>query len=305
MDRLHSYPKVWNLGHPAIADLFDGRVVIQEKVDGSQFTFGVIGGTLHVRSKGATLHPPVTDKLFAGACATAQRLADAGLLMDGWQYRGEAIMGARHNALTYGRAPRGNVILFDIDTGVENRVSDPGDLAEMADELGLEVVPTLHHGTVEGAAELMAFLDRESCLGVAKVEGVVIKNYGRWGKDGKMLMGKLVSEAFKEVHKKSWTETNPRRTDVLEALRATYRSERRWEKAIQHRAENGELQHDPKDIGPLLKEIEKDVLAECKEEIAATLFAAFWPDIRRGTTAGFPDWYKARLAERQFAGSES
>lgn len=29
-----SYPKVWNLGHKAIADLLRGEVVVQEKVDG-------------------------------------------------------------------------------------------------------------------------------------------------------------------------------------------------------------------------------------------------------------------------------
>ena len=32
---LPSYPKVWNLGHPHIENLFDGPVVVQEKVDGS------------------------------------------------------------------------------------------------------------------------------------------------------------------------------------------------------------------------------------------------------------------------------
>lgn len=301
-DRLHGYPKVWNMGHPAIADLFDGPVVVQEKVDGSQFTFGVIGGRLRLRSKGVEIHGvDGAGKLFEGAVLTATMLANAGKLTEGWQYRGEAMCAPRHNSLTYGRAPKGNVILFDVDVGPENRVAEPGMLAAVASELGLECVPTLYHGTVSSLDQLRGLLDHDSCLGAVKVEGVVVKNYARWGKDGKMLMGKLVSDAFREVHAGEWKKTNPDRTDILDRIREMYRSEQRWEKAIQHRRESGQLLDDPKDIGPLLKEIERDVREECEREIADALFAAFWGDIRRGLTFGFPEWYKRRLSEQQFA----
>lgn len=303
MKGLHSYPKVWNLGHPAIADLFSGSVVVQEKVDGSQFSFGIVNGALRCRSKGAELHVGGTDKLFAGAVATAVALADAGRLVEGWTYRGEALWRPKHNALSYARAPHKNVILFDVDTGTELRLS-PGLLDEVGEHLALEVVPTLYVGEIADAATLAAFLERESCLGGAKIEGIVIKNYARWGEDGKMLMGKLVSEAFKEVHRKEWPKANPGRADIIEQVKDRYRSERRWEKAIQHRAENGALENDPRDIGPLLKEIEADVREECKAEIASILFDAFWPEIKRGLTAGFPQWYKDRLAARQFASAE-
>jgi hypothetical protein len=300
IDRLHSYPKVWNLGHPAIANLFDGAVVVQEKVDGSQFTFGLVGGVLRLRSKGAEIHGVEgADKLFRGAAETAQRLADAGKLVDGWQYRGEAMHAPKHNSLTYGRAPLGNVILFDVDTGLENRVAEPGMLAAIAAELGMECVPTFHHGPVENLEELRAFLACESCLGGCKPEGVVIKNYARWGEDGKMLMGKLVSEDFRETHKREWVRSNPGREDILERLKDAYRTERRWEKAIERLRDAGTLENGPRDIGPLLKAIPEDVLEECRQEIADALFAAFWPDIKRGTTAGFPEWYKARLVAAQ------
>ena len=93
MSALRSYPKVWNLGHRAIKHLFDGPVVIQEKVDGSQFSFGAVDGVLECRSKGAQLHLPVKDKLFKGACETAQRLFDASSLVEGWVYRGEVLYG--------------------------------------------------------------------------------------------------------------------------------------------------------------------------------------------------------------------
>lgn len=41
----HSYPKSLNVGHKLAEKLFDGPVVIQEKVDGSQFSFGVFNET--------------------------------------------------------------------------------------------------------------------------------------------------------------------------------------------------------------------------------------------------------------------
>ena len=44
--RLLSYPKVYNLGHKAITDLLLDPIIVEEKVDGSQFSFGMIDGQL-------------------------------------------------------------------------------------------------------------------------------------------------------------------------------------------------------------------------------------------------------------------
>lgn len=42
MDSFHSYPAVFNLGHKAIESLLtSGPVIVEEKIDGSQFSFGV------------------------------------------------------------------------------------------------------------------------------------------------------------------------------------------------------------------------------------------------------------------------
>lgn len=40
-DSWHSYPSTFALGHRAIADLLLDPVLVEEKVDGSQFSFGV------------------------------------------------------------------------------------------------------------------------------------------------------------------------------------------------------------------------------------------------------------------------
>ena len=37
---LSSYPKVYAIGHRAIGDIFKDTVLVEEKIDGSQFSFG-------------------------------------------------------------------------------------------------------------------------------------------------------------------------------------------------------------------------------------------------------------------------
>ena len=43
---IHSYSKVYQIGHKVIRDIFNDEVLIEEKIDGSQFSFGVIDGVL-------------------------------------------------------------------------------------------------------------------------------------------------------------------------------------------------------------------------------------------------------------------
>lgn len=299
MKALHSYPKVWNMGGSMIRDLFNGPVVVQEKIDGSQFSFGVVNGALHFRSKGAEVFPETAGKLFAQAVATATALHEAGKLPEGWTFRGESMCGPKHNALTYERQPKGGFILFDVDTAQENRIESPAELAAIAESLDLELVPVFYEGEISAPGQLREYLDRPSCLG-GKMEGVVVKNYARWGTDGKMLMGKVVADGFKELNAGNWKKENPNRQDIIASLIGIHRTEARWAKAVQHLRERGELTESPQDIGKLIKEVGLDIHGECAADIKEALFNAFWKDIQRGVTAGLPEWYKAVLAESQF-----
>jgi len=301
--KLHGYPKILALGHRYLDDLFKDPVLVEEKVDGSQFSFGKDDqGNLFFRSKGAELFPPITDKLFKAAVEYIESVKDK--VRPGYVYRGEVLRTEKHNALAYGRVPKHNVIIFDIDIGIEKYIeySQKKDLAE---ELDLEVVPALAtYQTVTNVEDLKQLLNTESCLSSElvrpKIEGIVIKNYNKFGKDGKALMGKWVREEFKEMASKNWKNTNPGKQDMIETLIDVYRTETRWNKSIQHLREEGKLQNDPKDIGILLAEIQKDVHTECSEEIKEKIFKWAWKKISRGITRGFPEHYKKRLAEAMF-----
>lgn len=294
----HSYGSIYNLGHRATAELFDGPVLVEEKVDGSQFSFGIFGGELKCRSKGQQLVVDAPEKMFAAAVASVQGRAH--FLRDGWTYRAEYLQSKKHNTLCYERHPTGHLIIFDIATGEECYLDHYEKWAE-AERIGLECVPVMHYGKVASADEVRVFLDRESILGGCKVEGVVIKNYAKFSPDKKTLMGKYVSEAFKEAHGTEWKKSNPRSGDIVQDLTVMFRTDARWQKAIQHLREDGRLEGSPRDIGNLIKEVQSDVQKECAEEIASRLVAFAMPQIMRGVTTGLPEWYKQQLLESAFA----
>jgi hypothetical protein len=114
------------------------------------------------------------------------------------------------------------------------------------------------------------------------------------------LIGKYVSEDFKEIHQASWKENNPTRKDFMAMMIGKYKTVARWEKAVFRLRDSGNLENDPRDIGRLIKEVWPDVVAECKEEIMDDMWKFFAKDLQRGVTGGLPEWYKTRLLHQQF-----
>ena len=302
MAHIPSYPSIYNLGHKALESLFSNALVIEEKVDGSQFSFGIVDGELSARSKGMDLVLEAPEKMFAKGIETVLSLKD--VLTPGWIYRGEYLQKPKHNTLPYERVPLGNIILFDVMTGPESYLG-PDEKAAEGKRIGLEVVPSFpapENMSLEVLKELCA---RESVLGGVHMEGVVMKNYYQFGPDKKVLMAKYVRDEFKEAHKTAWKASNPSRGDVVEQLIVMYKVEARWKKAVQHLRESGELTESPKDIGPLMKEISKDVLKEHADEIKQELFDLAWPKISRGILNGFPQWWKDQIAIKMFDTEET
>ena len=76
---IHSYPSIYAVGHKYLAELFNGPVVIEEKIDGSQFSFGVYDGVLKIRSKGQEIFPDAPEKMFSTVLARKDLLAPAGI----------------------------------------------------------------------------------------------------------------------------------------------------------------------------------------------------------------------------------
>lgn len=289
---LHSYSEIYNFGHKCLDGIFDGNVLIEEKVDGSQISFGRRNGKLFLRSKGKD-QTDATDKLFELAKANIEKLT----LTEGWTYRGEYLSKPKHNTLCYERVPKHNVIVYDIDMGDQHYL-DAFEKAVHCEQIGLEVVPFLYQGKITSMDSIKELLTSKSILG-GNIEGVVIKAYDKYAPDKKVLMAKMVREEFKESHNKEWKKSNPSGLDKICEIAVEFCSPARWEKAIQHLRDNGTLVGDVADIGNLIKEIQADIKKECQDEIKEKLWQWAFPHIVRTSTRGFPEWYKAKLIDQQ------
>ena len=64
MNHIPSYPSIYALGHRAIAEILSSPVVIEEKIDGSQFSMCRTDGVLSCRSKGKDMILDAPEKMF-------------------------------------------------------------------------------------------------------------------------------------------------------------------------------------------------------------------------------------------------
>lgn len=296
---ISAFPKIFAIGTDYIKDIFSEDVEITEKIDGSKFAFGVINKQLYMRSKGAMLYSGAPEKMFARAMGYVEFIAHK--LPENVVFYAEYLNTPKHNTLKYDRIPLNYLVLFAaMEFPSQRFLHNVSELAEIA---GIECVPVIYQGRVGNASELLEMLQNDSVLGGAKIEGVVVKNYHRQfllgGQPMPLMAGKFVSEQFKEVHRERWGKEE-KSVSRLDTFLESFRTHARWEKAVQHLMEKGELENEPRDIGKLIKEIQQDIEEEEKEAVKEFLWKEFKGQLMRKSVAGMPEWYKERLLSRSF-----
>ena len=301
------YTKVITLGSSMSENALIGNVLLQEKVDGSQFRFGKNEeGKLVMGSKSCRLEPHFDEhgqmqniqKLFVPAVQTVLRISKTKfweLVRPDTYYFAETLCKPKHNVLKYKNVPRNNIVLFD--AMIKGRWISRKELEAIAKTFEIDVIPELYRGfaNVEKIKELLA---TPSYLGGEIVEGVVIKNYSQLiTLRGHIfpLFTKYVREAFKERHTADWKIKRPK--DCVQSYIQGFKSEARWDKALIHLKEKGLLETHPKDIGKLIKEVHADIKEEEAENIKTFLYKKFIGEIIRVSTKGLPEWYKNKLLE--------
>jgi len=290
---IHDYGKVYTHGSKYVYEVFNGPVVVQEKVDGSQFSFAIVNDELVFRSRKRQMDCNDYEQMFEKGIKALEEIKDQ--LMRGVIYRGEYLQSPRHNALKYDRVPIRNVILFDIeDLSIGDNYYPPEFVQKEAERLGLECVPTYFEGKCDSQF-LLQYLEKKPILGGEQIEGVVVKNYAMPDASGKFLKAKMVRSDYKEIQTTEWKKAHASGKDVSWQIVLALRTEARWNKAVQHLKEEGKLLDAPQDIGNLIKAVNLDVLEEEADEIKEILFKHYWKDISRGITRGLPEWYKRKL----------
>lgn len=289
---ISSYPKVLTVGHRYVEGVITPPNIIEEKVDGSQISFGKdLEEHLCIRSRGAVIHPEAPDSMFREGVDYIKSIEK--WLEPGITYRGEYLKKPKHNVKTYDRIPKNHIVIFDVEF-YGNPVMTHWEKVNYANAIGLECVPCLAKD-VNTIGELEKLLNTESFLGGGKIEGIVIKNYYRITPDGKFMVAKIVNEDFKESHRKTWGEIKQAGKSVIERIVLDLNTEARMNKAVQHLRELGELTCSNADIGKLLQQMHKDIDEEESEHIKEVLYKNYIKDIKRGVCKGLPQWYKDKL----------
>ena len=299
MGHLMQYPKVLTLGSYMTDRALVGKVVVQEKVDGSQFRFGVVldedgNKKLVMGSHHCEWGDGETAGMFKAGVDYLRSIEP--LLLSraaGTFFFAEYMAKPKHNCIKYDIVPKNNLMLFDV---YSSGWWAPDEVAMQAKQLGLDFARTMAWGEHD-VAFLRDFMTWESFLGGDKIEGVVIKNYNEnILENGRLrpLFTKYVRPEFKEKMQKSAVANK----QSLDEFVASFKSEARWLKAYHSFRDEGTLTTSPKDIGPLIVQIKKDILEEEKENIEHWLYRHFINEILGRAVGGFPDWYKEFLVNQ-------
>jgi len=295
-----SYNKILTLGARGAENVLRGSVVVQEKVDGSQFRFGVNeDGELVFASHHKDIYAPDVGVFTAGV----DSVTDAGDYLCGLgndtYFFGEYLAKPHQNTLTYERVPRGHVVVFDALVKGSNEWETYDRLYAHADAMRMEIVPLLQVGEADLEFLQNLVTGTQSFLGGTMIEGVVIKNYRETVLIGSRLhnvFAKLVRAEFKERNIKTQKRESSkgRLLDFLDS----FGTEARWRKAVQRAREDGDLEDIPRDIGMLVRLIQQDVAEEETENIKEELLNIYKKDVMRHAVRGFAEWYKEQLLTR-------
>ena len=299
------YPKVYRADTVDANPFYeyDGRVVIQEKLDGSQFSFSMgADSSVSYRSKRKAFNKDNANDLFQPAVSWIEQ--NKSLLDVGTVYRGEALARPRHNHLTYKNPPAEGFVLFGTD-------------GDRGFNVRLPFVDTYYSGFPEGNTKaeryewLESFLGRESMLGGCRAEGVVVKsldseNPMRHEKSGDELFVKLVRPDFQESNKIGKNmKVKFDQDDILAQIGGSFATDARFMKAVSRLEEEGELSFTNSDIGKLLKELNLDFEEENAEQCKQLLWNWGRKAILRNSNHEFAKWYQSYLKERMFAETEA
>ncbi len=297
MKLIPSYGKILTLGSAYTENALKGEVTIQEKVDGSQFAWGLLDdGELSCRSKGAFIQLDSPPKMFKKAVDHIVKMANKGAFKDipnGSYFYGETLESPKHNTLSYGKTPLNNIVLFDAI--IAGKFISRSDLDAYSKLFEVDVVPELYSGVCD-VSKIKELLTTKSYLGNEIIEGVVIKNYSETFLLGGQVMPmftKFVREEFKERHSIDWKTRTPKGN--LTSFLASFKAIPRWTKALLYLRDQGKITQEPKDIGPLIKRVQEDILGEEKDNIKNELYRIYIDDILRTAVAGLPQWYKNEL----------
>ena len=276
------------------------RIIIQEKVDGSQFTvYKDRNNQLHYYNKNKERDGK--GKPFLNAFLSIQGKED--MFEVGYFYHGEAMTSRLTNTNEYERVPNCFWIIYEI-VREDNTVLSPEEMEIALKDTPFETVKIFYDNKHEEPTDLTVVVDKimkdienkRLVSGLGGIpEGCVVKVINVLKKDKySTTRYKYVREEFQEAnHTKKKRLPQVSDQDFIQELGSIYNTDARFQKAIQHLQErNCWKDNIEKNIPGLVDELDRDLIKEELDEIKNLLFIRFWPEISKASRAGLQDFLK-------------
>lgn len=296
--RLEPISKIPSILNARQGNIFGTEVIITEKIDGSQFSFGVMDGVLQYKSKRKMLNFEQPDKTFTVAIQQVEKFAH--LIIPDTQYCTEYLKTPRHGVLNYNTVPKHHMYLFAARDGLQDVFHGDQVVKMFADDIGIDHSQVLFRGILENFEQLDALLDTQSYLGGPNVEGLVIESLD---KTLRQPIAKYVSPEFREKAGHRVGNTHLQGLDLNDII-IRYNPEIRFHKVLQVLRDESRLKGELSDIGLIIKEVQSDFAEEEKRAILKALTAHYnqivvknYGFISKQQTKQIPEWYKAILKE--------
>lgn len=285
MTEFIKYPKIKRIGEPETKGVLDGKVSIQEKIDGGNFRFAVINGKLIFGSRTRRLtsdHGEDTNvaKGFKRCIDyVREKVTDKIEQYPNMIFFGENCV---KHTINYDWEKMPPFLGFDIYSFDENRFMNDTYVKNVYHELGLETVPYL-----ESHEDLSIDLINDDLVPISKyalhsakdkkAEGIVIKNYE------KQIFAKYVRDAFKEKNAVTFG-SSPKYNKVDDTNDADfvfrYCTNARIEKII-FKLINDDNELSMKLMGDLIRQTYLDIIEEEWQEILTSNWKIDFKNVKK------------------------
>ena len=251
---MKKYDSIPRYGKQGTRDILGTEVVVMEKLDGANASFGIIGGELKMFSRNQELNEHNT---LRGFYDWVRHNVDPRKLFVSTIYFGEWLV---PHTVQYKKEAQCEFYLFDIYDVKTDTYLDWNITVQAAKHLGLRTPEVFFRGNLHSMTDVDQYLGQSNLTEIPNTgEGIVVKDY-----EGQQFV-KIVSDKFKET--KSIKQPSLDRTDIGTLIDSVL-TPQRVEKLIHKKIDLGLLptELDITDTGNVLKALSSDVVNDIFEE---------------------------------------
>ena len=262
------YTKIKALGTEETDEIFDGLCVVQEKIDGGNFSFFVEDNELIVASRNMVMTGKIDYKGWKAIPVVTEAFEKCLKLFNpSYLYIGESL---QKHTISYDSIP--GFVGYDIWNEDTESFLNWKDSKKEFESLGLEFIHVhFERNGSEITTEELEKCIKHSLYKEGDAEGIVIKNYSKLNKYSNPLFAKIVTDDFKEKNRAVFKGTNqpPKEDNSTILIASTYSTEARIEKTIHKLVDEGH-KLDMSMIPVLFNTVAEDIFEENAVEIYHT-----------------------------------